>query len=847
VAASTRLAAIILTDDGCVTYANGAAARILGRAADEPQSFSIDDIPDWDTREIKATALRAIAEQKGLTLDTQLKYLPGDELWISSRFEPFAADGAVRVMMIFIDVSERRRAERRSEAMLELLHLCNRARDVSELIRGLIPFFEKVTGYESVGFLLQAESGGVPCQEGEDRSFAVVPLMSGGEQHGVMHCHDRRAGRHRPGETAFIEELAGVAAGALARFDSERARRASEEHLNQILETAEAGYFLIDSEGFYRRVNRGWLQIHGYEREEEVVGQHFGVTEPDREHAQGPPIYARALAGEAVPPGSSMHRRRDGTTGEHSFSLRVLRKGGRTEGLEGFLIDTTDLRQLEQRYQMLFARMLDGFALADVILDSRGKVADLRFLAVNPALERMTGLSAAALVGRLASEAAPRIRTAWIETCAEVIRTGEPRRVEYRAKAHKKAFEVLAFAPEPGRFACLVQDVTERKLLEAQFHQAQKMEAIGQLAGSVAHDFNNILSSTMMHLGLLQMDPGIAPEMRVALKELTVEARRAAALTRQLLTFSRRQHLKVKPVDLDALLSNLLHMLERLIGENIRLVYSDGAPLWIEADSGMIEQLVMNLCVNARDAMPRGGTLTISARPVTITAHQRKANPGSRASSCVVLTVADTGCGMDEATLSRIFEPFFTTKAAGKGTGLGLATVYGIAKQHGGWVEVQSALGQGSSFDVYLPTAVAPAEPETPAVAEAVRGGCETILLVEDDSVVRQTAHACLRKYGYRVIEADSGKSALGLWETHAAEIDLLLTDMVMPGGLSGLELVKQLRLQKPGLKVILASGYHSQIDHGFSSVGHGVKYLAKPFEATALAASVRSCLDGGP
>lgn len=390
------------------------------------------------------------------------------------------------------------------------------------------------------------------------------------------------------------------------------------------------------------------------------------------------------------------------------------------------------------------------------------------------------------------------------------------------------------------------RDVTERKRLEAELRQAQKLEAIGQLAGGVAHDFNNILAAMMMHLGLLQMNTNLDEEMSTGLAELDAQARRAASLTRQLLMFSRRSVLTVKTLNLNEVVSELLKMLTRLIGEHIELRFEACADLpSLAADAGMLEQALMNLVVNARDAMPKGGRVTISTSVSKFEEHHREGNRDRRPGDFLCLSVADTGSGMDTETMKRIFEPFFTTKDVGKGTGLGLATVHGIAAQHKGWVEVESEQGRGSVFRVFLPAlpATQKLESEQPK-AEAVRGGRETILLAEDDEQVRRLISQSLRALGYRVLEARTGQEAVSLWQTHNAKVDLLLTDMVMPEGMTGLELAEKLQAAKPDLRIIISSGYSAEIVQAGVPTKAGVKYLPKPYETKVLAKMVRESLD---
>ncbi|MFB3901904.1 MAG: ATP-binding protein [Acidobacteriota bacterium] len=392
------------------------------------------------------------------------------------------------------------------------------------------------------------------------------------------------------------------------------------------------------------------------------------------------------------------------------------------------------------------------------------------------------------------------------------------------------------------QMAELRQAEDERQRLQAQLVQAQKMEAVGQLASGVAHDFNNILAAILMYLGLLQAEPDINSEMRSVLGDLETQANRAAGLTRQLLMFSRRQVMQTQVFDLNSLLGNLLKMLRRLIGEDIGLEFKgEAAALWVEADPGMLEQVVMNLVVNARDAMPHGGRLTLATRSVVLDESYSKQNPEGRGGRFVCLSVADTGVGMDEATVKHIFEPFFTTKEPGRGTGLGLATVYGILRQHGGWVEAESTVGKGSTFRVFLPEHPQAAKLEADEANEPCTGGRETILVVEDEPSVRSVIARALHRCGYHVMEAANGQMALGMWRQRQGRIDLLLTDMVMPEGMTGLELAEQLCRENRNLKVMLMSGYNPEL---VRHAHRGVAYLSKPFTAKVLARAIRDHLD---
>ena len=501
----------------------------------------------------------------------------------------------------------------------------------------------------------------------------------------------------------------------------------------------------------------------------------------------------------------------------------------------------TRLRERERELTTILATAQDGYAQ----LDGRG-----RFLDVNQAYCDMTGRSREELLALSLSDMSP--DTPPLETAALLerwLREGGGR-VERRHR-HKDGRTVILDVsinalpgPEP-RLVCFSRDVTERKRLEGQLRQAQKMEAVGQLAGGVAHDFNNILGATLMQLCVLRESLSIDPAVLGTLDELEDAIKRAAALTRQLLLFGRRSAMTPKVLDPNTVVAHLLKMLARLIGENIDLRFHPAAVLpYIEADTGMIEQVIMNLVVNARDAMPEGGVITLATALAEFTPADAAANPDRRPGRFVRLSVTDTGCGMDETTLRHAFEPFFTTKEAGKGTGLGLATVHGIAGQHQGWVEVQSAPGAGTEFRVFIPVTSKP-PPETGEAAQSLSHTTrqETVLLVEDADFVRNALIQALQMLGYKVLEAANGPAALLLWQQHASEIALLFTDMVMPGGMNGLELARRLRQDRPALKVILSSGYSEEMTRLGAPTDAGIVLLPKPCDGAVLSRALRDCL----
>ncbi len=394
---------------------------------------------------------------------------------------------------------------------------------------------------------------------------------------------------------------------------------------------------------------------------------------------------------------------------------------------------------------------------------------------------------------------------------------------------------------------CYAEDISNRLSLEAQLRQSQKMESVGLLAAGVAHDFNNMLTIIQGHSSALLARPTLMPSVVDPLQSIFFAAERAANLTRQLLMFSRKNVMQPRALDLRDVIGHLGKMVQRLIGEDIAFqILAPGDLPPVRGDSGMIEQVVMNLAVNARDAMPAGGKLLIDLSAVETDPGYVEMHPDARGGPYVRMRVVDTGTGMDAATLNRIFEPFFTTKEIGKGTGLGLATVYGIVKQHDGWIEVESEPGKGTIFDIFFPVDVSDALPGKPLTdsGDTVMGGTETILIVEDEAILREMAREILEQYGYKILEAGNGREAMEVWRQSADEIKLLLTDMVMPEGISGINLAECLLQDRPDLKIIFTSGYSSQ-EIGEELLARAqALFLQKPYSHATLARFVRECLD---
>jgi two-component system, cell cycle sensor histidine kinase and response regulator CckA len=635
--------------------------------------------------------------------------------------------------------------------------------------------------------------------------------------------------------------------------------------------------------------------------------------------------------------------------------------------------DITARRKAEQDYQTLFREMLDGFALHEIICDADGKPVDYRFLAVNPAFERMTGLVAEGIVGRTVVEVLPGTEAYWIETYGRVALTGEPVVFENEHHALGKHFLVTAFRPAPMQFACIFAEITERKRAEAaherliraveqtrdmviisdphafieyvnpafvetmgysseeavgqqprlllgdgragaiddevtlsvrehrpwsgrlvnrrkdgtlltieatvspiidasgrtvnylsvsrditeslkaaaenarlqdQLLQAHKLESVGRLAGGVAHDFNNMLGVILGHTEIALK--GLTPDQPLYdnLLEIHRAAERSADLTRQLLAFARKQTVAPRVLDLNETVEGMLQMLRRLIGEDIDLAWiPDREPISVKMDPSQLDQILANLCVNARDAIRDTGKITIETTHVVIDEEYCAGHLGVLPGEYVQVTVSDDGSGMDSETVAMVFEPFFTTKALGKGTGLGLATVYGVVTQNNGFINVYSEPGHGTSFKIYLPRYLEKtAGPTDRARADQPAGGSETILLVEDEPAILTVATMMLEQLGYIVIPASTPGQAIRLATEHSGGIDLLMTDVVMPE-MNGRDLAKSLLALYPDLRRLFMSGYTANVIAHRGVLDEGVHFIQKPFSTKELGLKVREAL----
>lgn len=548
-------------------------------------------------------------------------------------------------------------------------------------------------------------------------------------------------------------------------------------------------------------------------------------------------------------------RRADGVYRWHrAQGLPVCDEGGRIVKWLGTCTDI-DSQKMAEEDLCLRDRALQAVSQGVLITDPRRPDNPIVF--VSPSFERLTGYSANEVYGRNCRLLqGPDTDTGTVAEMYEAIREGRScigELLNYR-KDGTTFWSALSISPIRGadgavtHFVGIQTDVTERKRMEEQLRQSQKMEAVGQLAGGVAHDFNNLLTVINGYGELLLERLDAADPLRELVSEMTDAGERAASLTRQLLAFSRKQVLTPTVLDLNAVVVELERMLRRVIGEDIRLVSSLQPQLgYVKVDRGQLEQVILNLAVNARDAMPRGGQLALYTHNVELDENYTRSHSYTRPGPYVVLSVSDSGHGMTAEVQARIFEPFFTTKGPGKGTGLGLATVYGIVKQSGGSIEVFSQPDAGTTFEIYLPRVdQMPLSDKPNSGVRRIPSGNETLLLVEDEDAVRSLSKIILRQSGYTVLEASNADEALALARRHTATIHLLVTDVVMPE-LGGRELAEQLSVLHPEMRVLYASGYTDDavVRHGVSEAE--VNFLQKPFTPLALAIKVREILDSLP
>jgi PAS domain S-box-containing protein len=695
--------------------------------------------------------------------------------------------------------------------------------------------------------LIKAEETG-----DQDGTTMLAPIRKGERVIGVLFIQRRLAHSYARRDVETLQTLADQCGGALQRVRVEEELRQSQRRFRELFENSPDAIFVEDLSGRVLDVNRSACTLHGMTREQLVGKNAVDDLVPPAHHDKARADFEKLAKGQLSWIESESVRADERVV---PVEIRVVRiEYDSAPALLFHVRDITErraaemaLRSSETLFRSVWENSVDGMRLTD----ESGSI-----IAVNQAFCRLVGKTQEQLEGRPFTVIySPKLDLdKFLRQHGEQFRAASFRqKEEYQLVLHdhrEVVFEVtdsyVESGGKPRLLLSLFRDVTAQKRLEDQLRQSQKMEAIGQLAGGIAHDFNNILTIILGHATLLTMVK-LDPKAMVSAEQIKQASERAAGLTRQLLAFGRKQIFNPRPLDLNRLVGKMTDLLARLLGEDIALqINFSSHPAVIEADVSMLEQILLNLSVNSRDAMPKGGQLALSIGLCEVDAAHVRQFADARTGKFVRLSHRDNGCGIPPENLSRIFEPFFTTKEIGKGTGLGLATVFGITKQHGGWVEVESELGKGTTFNIYFPvTNAAIPDPEQADTQFHARKGTETILVVEDERDLREIVTRTLNLNGYRVFQAVDGQNALQIWAEHKNKIDLVFTDIIMPGGLNGRELAEKLWAEKPELKVIFSSGYGADVLGKEFKLDPQLNYLQKPYLPQTLCRVVRRCLDG--
>ncbi len=706
--------------------------------------------------------------------------------------------------------------------------------------------------YERLVTAGEAELIGAPSID-----WLGVPLKVKDRAIGVVVTQTYSQGvRYGESERDILTFVSSQMAMAIERKRVEDAWRQQSELLQRIVDNIPVMLVFLDEQGRLNWGNREWTRTLGYDVADARARDIFAELYPDPRERQR----VRDSIGAPVGQWTDFRTRtRHGATLDTIWANAPLTGGGWL----AIGMDVTDRKRAEERYRSFIAQSSEGVSRLEIdppvpiSLTEEEQVDRLyaggRIAECNDAMARMYGFGEASeLLGTRLSDLHNVTDPANREQIRAFIRAGyrvsDSETREHDREGRPRVFlnNVVGFVENRQlvRVWGTQRDVTEQRHLEEQFRQAQKMEAVGQLAGGIAHDFNNLLTAILGNTQLLLRELPPGDSMRGDVEEIRKASERAASLTRQLLAYSRRQMLQPEVLDLNVVMAEMDKMLRRLIGEHIDLVAVFAPDLGrVRADPNQIEQVIVNLAVNARDAMPDGGKLTIETANADLDETFAQAHLGSVPGSYAMLAVTDTGVGMDATVRAHLFEPFFTTKEVGRGTGLGLATVYGIVKQSGGYISVYSEPGHGSSFKIYLPRIATPAEAPAGAPKGGPAPGSETVLVVEDEPAVLTLSRRALEAQGYVVLAASDADAALRVVERHGGMIHLLLTDVVMPG-LSGRELADRLSAQRPGIRVLYMSGYPGDavVQHGTLPLGSA--FLQKPFSPDGLARKVRDVLD---
>jgi PAS domain S-box-containing protein len=860
--------------EGRILAANPALAKVLGYDSAEEVVSAITDLAHqvWSDPEERTRLITLLKEHGSVRgFECQLNRKDGTVIWASvSGRMVIGGDGKTLCNEGFIeDISGRKGAE--SELLLSRQRLTLHVErtplavvefDISGRVTSWNPGAVKTFGFSGEEVIGQPWTVVVPesARAGVDSVWESLVTQQGGSR-------STNENITKEGRTIICEwfntpliDTNGTVIGVASLVLDITERKRAEENLRRLADIVESSDDAILSktlEGIITSWNPGAERIYGYTKDE-ALGRSINLLVPPERAQELTDILERVKRGERVRHFEAERVRKDGVRIFLSLTVSPIKDGsGSIVGASTIGRDITERRRMETafreaeaKFRAMFLNGPDALYLASL---EQGKISD-----INQPFEALFGYSRSEAIGETSLHLGLYVNPAdRARMVAELKAKG--RVTDFEIEARRKNGELfpcslavvtMMLDGEP-QIAGAIRDISERKRFDAerekllgQFAQAQKMESVGRLAGGVAHDFNNLLTVINGYSGFLLSALKVGDPLRSYAEEITTAGARAAGLTKQLLAFSRKQVIEPKVLDLNAIIRESTVMLRRLIGDDIVLeTHLDGSLGQVTADPDQIHQVIMNLAVNARDAMPDGGALDIETLNVELEKEDGAAgHPDQIPGRYVLMTVTDTGHGMDETIREQIFEPFFTTKGVGKGTGLGLSTVYGIIRQNGGWIDVWSEVGVGTTFKIYLPRIDACPVAERKGISAPREGGGETILVVEDQEAVRSFAKAALRQHGYQVIQASDGDQAVSVAMQHSGQIHLLLTDVVMPG-MNGRELSDRLKELRPNVKVLFISGYTADVIANRGVLDPGVAFLHKPFSQGELARKVREVL----
>ncbi len=863
---------IALTPSGTVFHWNLAAERVFGWNAEEVLGHQLPIVPIDRALEYQRFRERVVGGES-FTEISQRQTRDGRRLDVQISTSPLynAERECLGFVALYVDLTEQKTLEQALKASEERFAMAFEAspsgsilvRVSDQRIVEANQAMEKLTGYRR-DQLIGRTTGELPYFVEPGTRQQLWELLNRHGRVNQLEYRFRRADGVIRQAQASAEVLQinnesivlGVLQDVTEQREAEQALRESEARLRLFIEHAPASLAMLDTEMRYLGVSRRWLSDYGLGERNLIGLNHYEIFPEIGDRWKE--IHRRALQGEIIRADTDTFERTDGSTQVLRWEVRPWQDhsgavGGVlifSEDITASVIAKAALGESEARFRQLAESIHEVFWLTDV---AKGSI-----IYISPGYESIWGRSCE----RLYQQPRDWIDAIHPEDRDRVLEAATTRQVkgtyeeEYRIVRpdgsirwiRDRAFPVRGSAGDVTRVAGVAEDITDRRQLESQVRQTQKMESVGLLAGGVAHDFNNWLTVISGSTELLMMEiPESQSENHELLQEIKFASERAGALTRQLLAFSRREVVEPKVMDLNVIILDTEKMLRRLLGEDVQLETSLAPGLgWVKIDPGQWTQVLMNLAVNARDAMPTGGRLIMSTRRQTLEAGFTQARSPLRPGEYVALAVTDTGCGMSPEVRSRVFEPFFTTKGMGKGTGLGLAVVHGIVTQSGGHIELESEPGGGTTFRVYLPVADEVARVNASAAGSHNLRGEETVLVVEDEESIRRVACQGLRGQGYTVLQAGDGEEALKVLERHGQAIDLLVTDVVMPK-MSGRMLAEAVKAAYPGVRVLYTSGYTDDavVRHGIQQAE--VAFLSKPYTPMVLLRKIRQVLESPP